>query len=141
MRSIFVVLVLCTLSVTGCGAIILGEMLSSSSENSARENRNAEFLTWLRTTNEQRQRAGIPMLDVCSECYWYDATWAKTTPDHNCLNRIKMFQVGDSVALFRQGVPPSGPVPVYSDSTVRAYWKAKGKLWRERNRGDLDWQR
>ena len=48
-------------------------------------------------TNIEREKAGLPPLDLCTEQYYFDKKWADNDP--TCEERIIRYEGGDESAL------------------------------------------
>src|SRR5690606_27141304 len=84
--------------------LIPGAIYAETKKQDSRQ----EFLSNFQATNTEREKNGLPPLDLCSEQYRFDRSWARE--DKNCRERIKAYEAGDKTAL----APPSGAIPVRS---------------------------
>ena len=55
--------------------------------------------------NLEREKAGLPMLDLCTEKYHFDEKWAKEDPE--CKKRIEAYEAGDKSALGNAELAPT----------------------------------
>ena len=56
-----------------------------------------QFISQFNQTNFEREKAGLPPLDLCTEKYGYDKKWADDDPV--CAERITRYEAGDTTAL------------------------------------------
>jgi len=61
------------------------------------EQARQEFIQNFQETNLEREKAGLAPLDLCTEKYNFDRSWALKDP--NCKKRIKAYEAGDKNAL------------------------------------------
>lgn len=79
---------------SGCvPALIVGGVYHSSKTKGQRQ----EFQAAFQEQNLSREKAGLPLLDWCSEAYHFDKKYAMT--DANCKARVKAYEKGDQTAL------------------------------------------
>ena len=106
MKRIYV-LALLLLTLNGCAAMLIADSISSSSKATQRQ----QFIANYDQMNQIRAGQGLPPLDWCSECYWFDHNWAKQWSE--CARRIKLYKKGDETALE----PPGAVRPIKADTT------------------------
>ncbi len=58
---------------------------------------NEKFMEHFNKTNIEREKAGLPPLDLCTEKYHFDEKWADDDPE--CRERISRYEAGDTTAL------------------------------------------
>ncbi len=85
LRIQIAVLALCGLlvPVTGCLPVLVGGLFY---QDAKKRDARQEFMDSFRSTNLEREKAGLDPLDLCSEKYHYDRKWAMKDP--NCRERI-----------------------------------------------------
>ena len=74
--------------------------MTSPLERSAYYIARQEFMDNYHITNVEREKAGLPPLDICTEKYYFDEDWANDDP--NCKVRIEAYEAGDTSALGAQ---------------------------------------
>lgn len=79
---------------TGCVPVLIGGMFH---QDAAKRKSRQRFTDSFRTTNLEREKAGLDPLDICFEKYQYDRKWAKVDPE--CRKRIKRYEAGDLTAM------------------------------------------
>jgi len=78
----------------GCIPTIIGAVAYKSSKTrQAKES----FIEQFNETNLEREKAGLPPLDLCTEKYNFDKKWADDDPI--CAERIAKYEAGDKTAL------------------------------------------
>lgn len=82
------------MSLSGCAAVLVGGLMYD--HTASREDKR-KFTENFNQQNLEREKAGLPRLDWCSEVYKYSKSWANEQP--GCAERIKRFQAGDTTAL------------------------------------------
>ena len=78
-NGIIYLLVLLSISISGCVPLIAGGMLYSSVKSNQEKK---EFLNNFNMTNIERSNMGLEPLDLCTEKYNFDKYWAMEDP--NC---------------------------------------------------------
>lgn len=91
--TITVITVISILS-TGCIPTIIGAVAYNSGKK--KESRS-QFMANFNQTNLEREKAGLPPLDLCTEKYNFDEGWANNDPV--CAERIEKYKAGDTSAL------------------------------------------
>lgn len=82
------------LLLSGCIPTIIGAAAYKSSKTrQAKE----QFIAQFNQTNIEREKAGLPPLDLCTEKYSFDKKWADDDPV--CADRIAKYEAGDPTAL------------------------------------------
>ena len=103
------------MGVPGCSSVVA----TAGMDVGEAKGRKAAFDERFRATNWGRQSAGLPLLDYCSEKYWFDHDWARS--DKPCARRIRRFENGDSSALNPPGMVLASTVVAVPDSIQRIY--------------------
>jgi len=80
--------------ISGCIPTIIGASVYKSSKTRESKER---FMTQFNQNNIEREKAGLPPLDLCTEQYHFDKKWADNDPQ--CEERIIRYEAGDSSAL------------------------------------------
>lgn len=94
-RVILVISAICVSGVvSGCIPTIIGAAVYKSSKTRQSKER---FIEQFNETNVQRESAGLPPLDLCTEKYSFDKKWADNDPA--CAARIERYESGDETAL------------------------------------------
>ena len=83
-------LILCS----SCAPTLIGAVAYKTSKT--REQKQ-QFLKNFNEMNLEREKAGLPPLDLCTEKYHFDEKWAKEDPE--CKKRIEAYEAGDKTAL------------------------------------------
>ena len=83
-NGIIYLLVLLSISISGCVPLIAGGMLYSSVKSNQEKK---EFLNNFNMTNIERSNMGLEPLDLCTEKYNFDKYWAMEDP--NCEEVVK----------------------------------------------------
>ncbi|MGE0629981.1 MAG: hypothetical protein AB7O43_19450 [Hyphomicrobiaceae bacterium] len=78
----------------GCAAVLVGGLMY---DHAASREDKAKFTQNFQQQNLEREKAGLPKLDWCSEVYKYSKSWAKDQP--GCAERIVRYEAGDHAAL------------------------------------------
>ena len=82
----------------GCLAVVGGAAVGGAFYHDANKKQSREeFMAGFRTTNLEREKDELPLLDISAEKYHYDRTWARKDPD--CRERIGEYENGDESAL------------------------------------------
>jgi hypothetical protein len=87
-------LVVLLVFLTGCVETLIGAYAYRSSKT---RQAKQEFMANFNETNIEREKAGLPPLDLCTEQYYYDKKWADNDPV--CAERIVKYEAGDKTAL------------------------------------------
>ena len=77
----------------GCAAALVGGLLYDNASD------NRDRASWIENfgrQNLERERAGVPVLDYCSEIYKAKRSWALQPA---CAERVRRFEQGDTSAL------------------------------------------
>ncbi len=94
MKKGIVLLIPLLVFATGCIPTIIGAVAYKSSKTrQAKES----FIEQFNATNLEREKAGLPPLDLCTEKYNFDKKWADDDPV--CAERIAKYEAGDKTAL------------------------------------------
>lgn len=93
MRRVIPLIVLMVFS-TGCVETLIGAYAYRSGKT---RQAKQEFMADFNETNIEREKAGLPPLDLCTEQYYYDKKWADNDPV--CAERIAKYEAGDKTAL------------------------------------------
>lgn len=91
---IFILLLFTGIFLSGCIPTIIGASVYKSSKTRESKER---FMAEFNKTNIEREKAGLPPLDLCTEKYYYDKKWADNDPI--CDERIIRYESGDKSAL------------------------------------------
>lgn len=78
----------------GCAAALVGGIFYDSVQ---KKEQKQKFTQEFQARNVEREKAGLPPLDWCSESYKFDKDWAATAP--GCAERIRRYEGGDASAL------------------------------------------
>ena len=98
MKKGIVLLIPLLVLVSGCIPTIIGAAVYKSSKTrQAKES----FIEQFNATNLEREKAGLPPLDLCTEKYGFDKKWADDDPV--CAERIAKYEAGDKTARVRAG--------------------------------------
>lgn len=90
----YLTLLIClTIFSTGC----VEELVIDSYRRSETNKTNEKFMEQFNQTNMEREKAGLPPLDLCTEKYHFDEKWADDDP--KCKERISRYEAGDTTAL------------------------------------------
>jgi hypothetical protein len=81
-------------ALSGCAAVLVGGLIYDHTRS--REERK-EFTENFNKQNLEREKAGLPKLDWCSECYKFSKSWAMDQV--GCADRIRRYEAGDATAL------------------------------------------
>ena len=92
MRILLVVAL--ALLLPGCAAVLVGGLMY---DHTASREDKAKFTQNFQNQNLEREKAGLPELDWCSEVYKYSKSLAKDQP--GCAERIVRYEAGDHSAL------------------------------------------
>lgn len=93
-RIMLYVAVFTAVASTGCVPTLIGAAVYKSSKTrQAKES----FVEKFNQTNYEREKAGLPPLDLCTEKYSFDKKWADDDPI--CAERIERYEAGDASAL------------------------------------------
>jgi len=94
MRLLICLGMLFALTSTGCVPVLIGGAIyAGAKKHDARQ----EFLANFHATNTEREKNGLEPLDLCSEQYRFDRSWAMKDPE--CRERIRAYEKGDKTAL------------------------------------------
>ncbi len=93
---------------TGCIEAVVVDTYRRSETNRT----NEKFMEQFNETNIEREKAGLPPLDLCTEKYHFDEKWADNDPE--CKERIIRYEAGDSTALGNREVDESNQVNPHS---------------------------
>lgn len=88
-----ILVAICT-GASGCAPVLVGALMYD--HTASREDKR-KFTENFNQQNLEREKAGLPRLDWCSEVYKYSKSWANEQP--GCAERIKRFEAGDTAAL------------------------------------------
>lgn len=91
---IVITFVIVALFCSGCAAALVGGAFYKSSKTREGKER---FIAQFNQTNIEREKAGLPPLDLCTEKYHFDKKWADNDPI--CEERIIRYEMGDTTAL------------------------------------------
>ncbi len=90
----YLILLLClSILCTGC----IEEAIIHTYRHSETKKTNEKFMEQFTQTNNERKKAGLPPLDLCTEKYHFDEKWADDDPE--CKERISRYEAGDATAL------------------------------------------
>jgi len=89
-----IALFLLSIFLTSCIPTIIGASVYKSSKTRESKER---FMAQFNQTNIDREKAGLPPLDLCTEQYHFDKKWADNDP--TCEERIIRYESGDTSAL------------------------------------------
>ncbi len=78
----------------GCAAALVGGAFYHSVKSKGEKR---EFMDNYNKTNIEREKAGLPPLDLCTEKYHFDEGYAKDDPP--CKKRVEAHEAGDETAL------------------------------------------
>ena len=92
--KVLVALVLIAVMCSSCIPTIIGASVYKSSKTRQAKER---FIAQFNQTNIEREKAGLPPLDLCTEKYHFDKKWADNDPI--CEERIIRYEGGDTTAL------------------------------------------
>ena len=92
--------------------LIAGGIYKSSKTRQAKQSFMADF----NATNVERQKAGLPPLDLCTEQYHFDKKWADNDPV--CAERIAKYEGGDAGALGTPELIIAKPEPTLEPTPV-----------------------
>jgi hypothetical protein len=79
---------------SGCAPVLVGALMY---DHIASRDDKRKFTETFNKENLEREKAGLPRLDWCSEVYKFSKSWANEQP--GCAERIKRFEAGDATAL------------------------------------------
>jgi len=82
---------------------------------------NEKFMEHFNKTNIEREKAGLPPLDLCTEKYHFDEKWADDDPE--CKERISRYEAGDTKAL---GNTKLGELDQENTNTVEPEYQRTG---------------
>jgi len=106
MRKGIILFIPLLISITGCIPTIIGAAVYKSSKTrQAKES----FIEQFNQTNLEREKAGLPPLDLCTEKYGFDKKWADDDPV--CAERIAKYEAGDKTALGHPTLEVKEPEP------------------------------
>lgn len=87
---------------TGCLAVVGGAAVGGAIYHDAKKKQSREeFTASFRQTNLEREKSGLAPLDMCTEKYDFDRSWARQDPE--CRGRIDRYERGEHSALQRTG--------------------------------------
>lgn len=87
-------LALTVICCSSCAAALVGGAFYKSSKT---KQAKKEFMDNFNKTNIEREKLGLPPLDLCSEKYQFDEGWAMDDPI--CKKKIEAYEAGDKNAL------------------------------------------
>lgn len=79
---------------TSCVPALIGSVAYHSVKSKGEKR---EFMDNYNKTNIEREKAGLPPLDLCTEKYHFDEGYAKDDPP--CKKRVEAYEAGDETAL------------------------------------------
>lgn len=88
------IVVVAALFTGGCVPVLVGGLIYKSVKTNEEK---AAFTLQMQKTNVEREKAGLPPLDWCSEAYKFDKGWA--TENAQCAERVARYEKGDKTAL------------------------------------------
>ncbi len=78
----------------GCLPVLVG---GAFYHDAKKKQTREEFISEFHKTNVEREKNGLEPLDLCTEKYHFDRSWARQDP--NCRERIDRYEKGDRTAL------------------------------------------
>lgn len=91
---------------TGCLAVVGGAAVGGVIYHDAKKKQSREeFTASLRQTNLEREKSGLAPLDMCTEKYDFDRSWARQDPE--CRAKVDRYEHGELSALQRTGATKS----------------------------------
>jgi len=87
---------------TSCVPVLIGSV-AYHAVKSKKEKR--EFMDNYNKTNIEREKVGLPPLDLCTEKYHFDEGYAKDDPP--CKKRVEAYEAGDTTALGHPELTPT----------------------------------
>lgn len=94
----------------GCVPTLIGAVAYKTSKTKDAKER---FIENFNQTNFEREKAGLPPLDLCTEKYHFDKNWADDDPI--CKERISRYEAGDKAALGHPVMPSVAEEPPQSE--------------------------
>lgn len=79
---------------SGCLPVFVGGMFYHDAK---KKQTRQSFMADFRNTNLEREKNGLEPLDLCTEKYHFDRSWARE--DRECRERIKLYEAGEHSAL------------------------------------------
>lgn len=81
-------------ALSGCAAVLVGGLFYNSAKTYEQKQK---FTADFNQQQLEREKAGLPKLDWCSQTYKFDRAWAAEEP--GCAERILRYEKGDTAAL------------------------------------------
>ena len=94
------ILILLSLLLSSCIPAIIGAVAYKSSKT---KEAKQQFMANFHQTNLEREKHGLPLLDLCTEQYYFDKGWADDDP--NCAKRIADYEAGITEAIGTRKCP------------------------------------
>lgn len=111
MKILILSMIIGILSSSCVETLIASSVYKSSKTRQAKQ----EFMADFNQTNIEREKAGLPPLDLCAEQYHFDKKWADNDPV--CAERIAKYEAGDTTALGHPELKIAAPEPTPGPSS------------------------